>query len=190
MTLKTNMSKLLRKFKNIFIYDADREFYAKVFPSSVHTRDLLRIRKMEHTDLPSVLEIEALNYEFPWPEGIFKDCLRTMTYTNWVMDAQDDMIVGYCIISVAACEAHIMNISVNPVHQRLGAGRKMLEHMIEYARARAEKIYLEVRPTNLAAIQLYRNFGFIEIGIRKDYYPAKDGREDAIMFELDLVPML
>lgn len=184
------MWKLLRKLKDLLTYDADREFYAKVFPDSVQSKDLMRLRKMEHADLPSVLEIESQNYEFPWPEGIFKDCFRTMTYTNWVLEAPNDVIVGYCIIAVAACEAHIMNISVSPHHQRMGAGRKMLEHMIEYARPRAEKIFLEVRPSNPGAIDLYRKIGFREIGIRKAYYPAKDGREDAIMFELELVPML
>ncbi len=184
------MLKLLYKLKDYVMYNADREFYAKVFPDSVESKDLLRLRKMDHSHLPAILEIEALNYEFPWPEGIFKDCLRTMTYTNWVCEAPDDVIVGYCIISVAAGEAHVMNISVSPNFQRQGAGRKMLEHLIEYARPRAEKIFLEVRPSNPGAIDLYRKTGFRKIGIRKNYYPAKDGKEDAIMFELDLVPML
>jgi ribosomal-protein-alanine N-acetyltransferase len=145
---------------------------------------------MDHADLPRVLEIENVNYEFPWSEGIFKDCFRAISYTNWICEAPDESIVGYCIISVAAGEAHIMNISVNPRFQRQGAGRRMLEHLIEYARPRAEKVFLEVRPSNPGAIDLYRKTGFREIGIRKNYYPAKNGKEDAIMFELDLVPML
>lgn len=184
------MWKLLYKLKNMLIYDADREFYAKVFPGSVQSKDLLRMRKMDYTDLPAVLAIEELNYEFPWPEGIFKDCLHTMTYTNWVCEAPEDKLVGYCIICVAAGEAHIMNISVSPHCQRQGAGRKMLEHLVEFARPRAEKIFLEVRPSNPGAMDLYRKTGFKEIGLRKNYYPAKDGREDAIMFALDLAPML
>jgi len=184
------MWKLLHKLKDAVIYDADREFYAKVFPDSVATRDLLRLRKMDHADLPRVLTIENENYEFPWSEGIFKDCFRAINYTNWVCEAPDESIVGYCIISVMAGEAHIMNISVSPRFQRQGAGRKMLEHLIEYARPRAEKIFLEVRPSNPGAIDLYRKTGFREIGVRKNYYPAKQGREDAIMFELDLVPRL
>ncbi len=184
------MWKLLYKIKDLLIYDADREFYAKVFPDSVDSKDLLRLRKMDHADLPSVLSIEAENYEFPWSEGVFKDCFRAMNYVNWVCETPDDVIVGYCIISVAAGEAHIMNISVSPQFQRQGAGRKMLHHLIEYARPRAEKLFLEVRPSNPGAIDLYRKTGFREIGIRKNYYPAKEGREDAIMFELVLVPML
>ncbi len=184
------MWKLLHKLKDVFVYDADREFYAKVFPGSVDSKDLLRLRKMDHADIPGVLAIETQNYEFPWSEGIFKDCFRTMTYTNWVCEAPDDVIVGYCIVSVAAGEAHIMNISVNPLFQRMGAGRKMLEHLIAYARPRAEKIFLEVRPSNPGAIKLYQQAGFQQIGLRKNYYPAQNGREDAIMFALDLVPML
>lgn len=184
------MWKLLYRLKNFLIYDADREFYAKVFPDSVRPSDLLRLRKMDPDDLLQVLEIEALNYEFPWTEGVFKDCFQAMNYTNWVCEAADDSIVGYCIISVGAGESHIMNVSVSPHFQRQGVGRKMMEHLIEYARPRAEKIFLEVRPSNPGAIELYRKLGFNEIGIRKNYYPAKDGKEDAIMFALDLVPML
>ncbi len=184
------MWKFLHKLKDAIIYDADREFYAKVFPDSVESKDLMRLRKMDYADLPNVLDIEAMNYEFPWSEGVFKDCFRAMNYVNWVCEAPDDLIVGYCILSVAAGEAHIMNISVSPTFQRQGAGRKMLLHLIEYARPRAEKLFLEVRPSNPGAIDLYRKTGFREIGVRKGYYPAKDGREDAIMFELNLVPML
>jgi ribosomal-protein-alanine N-acetyltransferase len=184
------MWKLLHKLKDAVFYDADREFYAKIFPDSVDGVDLLRLRKMDYSDLPSVLAIEALNYEFPWSEGVFKDCFRAINYVNWVCEAPDDVVVGYCIISVVAGEAHIMNISVSPDFQRQGAGRKMLLHLIEFARPRAEKLFLEVRPSNPGAIHLYRKTGFREIGIRKNYYPAKSGREDAIMFELDLVPML
>ena len=184
------MWKLLQKMKDAVIYDADREFYAKVFPDSVDSKDLMRLRKMHQTDLPGVLRIEALNYDFPWSEGVFKDCFRAMNYVNWVIEAPDDQIVGYCIISVMAGEAHIMNISVSPDFQRQGAGRKMMVHLIEYARPRAEKLFLEVRPSNPGAIALYRQLGFQEIGMRKGYYPAKTGREDAIMFALDLVPML
>ena len=106
------------------------------------------------------------------------------------MEAPDESVVGYCIISIAAGEAHVMNLSVAPCLQGQGAGRKMLEHMIEYARHKAETLFLEVRPSNYGAIQLYRKSGFRQIGVRKGYYPAKIGREDAIMFALELVAVL
>jgi ribosomal-protein-alanine N-acetyltransferase len=184
------MWNLLDKVKKFVIYDADREFYAKVFPDSVESKDLLRMRKMDHCDLAAVLEIEALNYEFPWPEGIFKDCLRTPSYISWVCEAPGDIIIGYFIISLGAGEAHIMNISVSPQFQGQGAGRTMLHYLIEYARPRAEQIFLEVRPSNPRAIELYQKMGFKQIGTRKNYYPAKQGKEDALMYALDLVPML
>lgn len=184
------MWKLLHQLKTTLLYDADREFYAKVFPDSVTAKDLLRIRRMDHADLPEVMAIEQHNYDFPWSEGVFIDCFRTGTYSNWVLVAADESIVGYCILSVAAGEAHIMNVSVHPNFQRQGAGRKMMEHLIEYARTRAEQVLLEVRPSNPGAIDLYLKLGFREIGVRKNYYPAQFGREDAIMLALDLVPML
>lgn len=184
------MRKLLSRAKEWLIYDADREFYAKIFPDTVNKYELIRLRKMDAADLPSVVAIENANYEFPWSEGIFKECFRALSYSCWVCEDSDDALIGYCIISIAAGEAHIMNISVHPDNQNQGIGRKMLEQMIKHARPKAEKIYLEVRPTNQTAVRLYRTLGFREIGIRKGYYPAKNGREDALMFELDLVPML
>ncbi len=181
------MWKLLHNLKQTFFYDADREFYAKVFPESVKEVDLLKIRKMDQADMAEVLAIENCNYEFPWSAGVFDDCFRTLTYTCWVCIDHQDCVVGYAIISAIIGEAHIMNISVSPAFQGRGVGRKLLNHLIDYARPRAEKIFLEVRPSNPGAIHLYRSVGFVEIGIRKGYYPAKDGREDAIMFELDLL---
>jgi ribosomal-protein-alanine N-acetyltransferase len=89
-------------------------------------------------------------------------------------------------MSVAVGEAHILNVSVDPAEQKQGIGRKMMENAINYAKGRAETIFLEVRPTNIHAIALYEDLGFNEIGIRKGYYPAKNGREDAIMLALEL----
>lgn len=178
------MRGLLDQIKKMVIYDADREFYAKVFPDSVDKKDLLRIRTMTHADLHIVLEIERKNYQFPWEEDIFTDCFNA-GYSCWVCELQDK-VLAYSLVSIAAGEAHILNVSVDPAEQKQGIGRKMLKHLIEVARGRAELIFLEVRPTNTAAIALYENSGFNEIGIRKGYYPAENGREDAIMLALQL----
>jgi ribosomal-protein-alanine N-acetyltransferase len=89
-------------------------------------------------------------------------------------------------LSLAVGEAHILNISVDPDEQGHGIGRKMMENAIDYARGRAETVFLEVRPSNTAAITLYERLGFNEIGIRRGYYPAENGREDAIMLALQL----
>lgn len=176
----------LDRVKELVVYDADREFYTKVFPGSVPHLELMRLRKMRGSDLAAVMSIEKANYQFPWSEAIFQDCLR-VNYSCWVC-LDDDKIVGYSIVSIAVGEAHILNINVHPDVQKQGIGRKMLTNLIDVARKKqAETVFLEVRPSNLGAIALYDSMGFNEIGIRKGYYPAENGREDAIMLALELV---
>jgi [ribosomal protein S18]-alanine N-acetyltransferase len=173
------------KIKNVLVYDAEKEFYAKVFPGSLSRTDLLRLRTMTHGDLPAVLEIERLNYPFPWDEGIFIDCFK-VGYGCWVCE-ENGKILGYSVMTMGVGEAHILNISIAHDEQRQGVGRRMMEILIEKARGEAETMFLEVRPSNPGAIALYRKLGFNEIGIRKGYYPAEKGREDAIMFALELL---
>lgn len=181
--------KLLDKVKQFVVYDADKEFYAHVFPDSVERKDLMRLRKMRRDDLTAVLEIESKNYSFPWSEGIFKDCLSSGHYSCWVCE-EIETIIGFSIVSMAAGEAHIMNVCVDPEVQKQGVGRKLLENMIELATNKAETIFLEVRPSNKIAISLYKKRGFNEIGVRKGYYPtANGGKEDAVMLALDLVSL-
>ncbi|MFI3188497.1 ribosomal-protein-alanine N-acetyltransferase [Crenothrix sp. D3] len=178
------MRGLVDKLKDFVLYDADKEFYAKVFPDSVSKKDLMRIRTMTHADISAVMVIERKNYPFPWSEDIFTDCFNA-GYRCWVCESQNK-VVGYSLLSVAVGEAHILNISVDPAEQKQGIGRKMMENAIDYARGRAETVFLEVRPSNIHAIALYENLGFNEIGVRKGYYPAENGREDAIMLALQL----
>lgn len=175
---------LLDKLKDMVTYNADREFYAKVFPGSVTRQDLLLFRHMRHADLPEVLAIEKQNYLFPWSEDVFIDCFRA-GYGCWVCEEMDK-ILGYGLLSIAVGEAHILNISVDPAEQGHGIGRRLLQHLIDTAQGRAETMFLEVRPSNEVAIALYQDIGFNEIGVRKDYYPAENGREDAIMLALQL----
>lgn len=178
------MRDLFDRLKTWVVYDADKEFYAKIFPDSVPRKDLFRMRRMTTADLPQVLAIEQQNYLFPWEEDIFEDCLKA-GYSCWVCE-ELDRVLGYCLLSIAVGEAHILNISVDPAEQKQGIGRKMLQHLIDTARGRAETVFLEVRPSNKVAIALYNDMGFNEIGIRKNYYPAENGREDAIMLALQL----
>jgi ribosomal-protein-alanine N-acetyltransferase len=178
------MRGILDQIKNALIYDADKEFYAKVFPESVTRNDLLRMRRMTSSDLPDVLAIENQNYPFPWTDDVFEDCFRA-GYSCWVCEEMDK-ILAYGLMSMAVGEAHILNLSVDPAEQKQGIGRKLLEHLITIARGRAETVFLEVRPSNVGAIALYQNLGFNEIGVRKGYYPAESGREDALMLALQL----
>jgi ribosomal-protein-alanine N-acetyltransferase len=136
---------------------------------------------LHRNDLQAVLEIERVSYEFPWSEGIFRDCLR-MGYSSWVVTNTLDEILGYGLMSYAMDEAHILNICVNPDSRRCGIGAYVLEHLMAQARQReVDWVLLEVRKSNLAAIALYQGAGFHEIGERRNYYPAAKGREDALV---------
>jgi ribosomal-protein-alanine N-acetyltransferase len=173
------------KIKNVLLYDADKEFYAKVFPDSVSRADLIRFRTMTHADLPNVMEIERENYTHPWDEDIFVDCFK-VGYGCWVFE-ENEKILGYCIMTLGVGEAHVLNVSVDPAEQGQGLGRRMMENLIEIARDEADKMFLEVRPSNPGALALYKKLGFKKIGTRKGYYPAENGREDAIMLALELI---
>ncbi len=141
-----------------------------------------QLRPMQEEDIPAILVIERLAYNYPWTEGIFKDCLR-VGYACWVLEAETPgRILAYAIISVAADECHVLNICVDRGQQNQGLGRRLLRSVLNYARdARAQTAYLEVRPSNTAAVALYLSEGFNEVGLRKNYYPAKTGREDALI---------
>lgn len=179
------MRGLLDRVKDFVIYDADVEFYAKVFPDSVGRKELMRLRKMNRSDLSQVMVIEKACCQFAWSEDIFRDCLNTR-YDCWVCELGDE-ILGYGIMSMAVGESHILNLCVSPKEQKQGIGRKILEHLISLAKKEAETMFLEVRPSNIHAIGLYESMGFNEIGVRKGYYEAVNGREDGLMFALALI---
>lgn len=144
-----------------------------------------QFRPMTEADIAEIMEIERAAYPFPWTAGILRDCLR-VGYNCWVF-AIDNVIHGYGVMSVAAGEAHILNLCVRPESQGQGLGRKLLTHIIALARRHgADTLLLEVRPSNLAALKLYQTTGFNEVGVRKNYYPAEQGREDALIFALSL----
>ncbi|MDH5190483.1 MAG: ribosomal protein S18-alanine N-acetyltransferase [Gammaproteobacteria bacterium] len=145
------------------------------------------IRPMNEDDLDKVMAIEPYAYEHPWTKGIFRDCLR-VGYSCWVIENEQGGIDGYGVMSVGVGEAHILNLTVAPEMQKQGLGKMLLQHFIELARHHAlDTMLLEVRPSNKAAVALYVNTGFNEAGVRKDYYPAKQGREDALILALSLI---
>jgi ribosomal-protein-alanine N-acetyltransferase len=145
-----------------------------------------RIRAMTEADLDAVMAIETAIYEFPWTRGIFQDCMR-VGYRCHIYQ-QDHDIKAYSVLSVGAAEAHVLTLCVRPDSQKQGLGRMMMEHVIELARqAGAETMLLEVRPSNEHAIRLYHQLGFNEVGIRPDYYPSAEGREDALIMARSLL---
>jgi len=142
-------------------------------------------RRMVEHDLDALMAIENVIYPHPWTRGNFKDSLRE-GYHCWVLEAGGE-IIGYSVMMIAAGEAHLLNLSIAGQWQRRGRGREMLQFLVKLARDfAAEKIFLEVRPTNVAGLALYADAGFGEIAIRRGYYPAHGGREDAIVMQLEL----
>lgn len=137
-------------------------------------------RPMCETDLLTVMGIEKRAYAFPWTHGIFLDCLRA-GYDCWVYLVSTE-IVGYGVCHSVAGETHILNLTVDPDHQRRGIGSQILQRFVDFAARQAvDTVLLEVRPSNVAALRLYRSAGFNEVGMRRNYYPAENGKEDALI---------
>lgn len=140
---------------------------------------------MHEGDVRAVMEIERRAYQFHWTEGIFRDCLR-VGYCCWVMELAG-AVAGYGVMSLVVGEAHLLNICIAPEWQRRGYGRFLLGHFTALAEERgASQMFLEVRLSNAPALALYRSEGFNEVGMRKNYYPDEQGREDALILARDL----
>jgi ribosomal-protein-alanine N-acetyltransferase len=140
---------------------------------------------MTACDLDAVAVAEQRIYAFPWTRGHFADSLAA-GHGAWLAQ-EDGRMTGYAVMMQVLDEAHLLNITILPEAQRRGRGSALLLHLMELARARAvTRMLLEVRPGNLGGQALYRRHGFAEIGRRRDYYPAHEGREDAIVMARDL----
>jgi [ribosomal protein S18]-alanine N-acetyltransferase len=138
----------------------------------------LVIRAMRGNDIADVVAIERGSYQFPWSEGIFRDCLR-VGYVCRVVTASRQ-VMAYGVMSFGAGEAHILNLCVDEAYRCRGIGRQLLNSLIERAGAAGmADAYLEVRPSNTTAIRLYLSLGFEQVGMRRGYYQAANGREDA-----------
>jgi len=147
---------------------------------------MLKYQKMTPLDLPLIMEIENAEYEFPWSEGIMRDCILTANYFGYLLK-NDQQLLGYAMISVAAAECNILNICIEKSQQKKGYGKELLTFLVNEAKQqKAQQVFLEVRVSNKAAITLYQNFGFNELDIRKNYYPGHKKREDAYLFALEI----
>ena len=146
----------------------------------------INLREMTHDDLAMVSDIERRSYEFPWSHGVFRDCL--LACYKCIVLIRNDELTGYGILSVAAGEAHILNLCVDPNYRSLGYGERILDDLLYRARsASVREIFLEVRPSNEAALGLYRKRGFYQVAARPAYYQANKGREDAAILSKKLV---
>lgn len=140
---------------------------------------------MTMDDLDLVMHIEPTLYSHPWTLGNFKDSLQA-GHSAWVLTLAGE-IAGYAVMMLVLDEAHLLNISVAQGAQGQGHGRALLQQMITLARHhQAANMFLEVRVSNTPAIGLYESQGFCEMGLRRNYYPAAQGREDAVLMGLAL----
>ena len=147
--------------------------------------DAVSFRPMTAADIEAVLKIEYAAFSHPWTRGIFHDALSA--YECWVM-FEGEQQVGHDVINLILEEAHLLNITVKPQSQGRGLGLCLLEHLMERARERGgRECFLEVRASNTTAYRLYERYGFNEVGRRRDYYPAADGREDALVMACTLL---
>jgi len=140
---------------------------------------------MNERDLDAVAALEASLQTFPWSRGNFADSLSA-GYSAWVLRRGGDL-VGFSVVMSVIDEAHLLNIGVGKRYQGQGYGARLLRHAMECAGlGGARMLFLEVRPSNDKAVELYRHFGFRQIGLRKGYYPAVVGREDGLIFDKEL----
>jgi ribosomal-protein-alanine N-acetyltransferase len=154
-------------------------------PELVQSAPDVVIRPMTEGDVTSVVTLERASYQFPWSEGIFRDCLR-VGYVCRVASS-GGRLIGYGVMSVGAGEAHVLNLCVDAAFRCQGIGRRMLDYLLDRgAAAGMTEAFLEVRPSNTAAIRLYLSLGFDQVGMRRGYYQAVGGREDAAVLKLAL----
>ena len=148
----------------------------------------MTLRPMTEDDLDQVVSNEFSAYPFPWTRGIFTDCLKE-DQECWVgcLGGSHGAVIGHLIITLGAGEAHLLNLCVRRQQQGFGYGRLLTLYALERARdGGADALFLEVRPSNLIAARLYESLGFTEVGVRRNYYPANGGHEDARVLVLDL----
>jgi [ribosomal protein S18]-alanine N-acetyltransferase len=145
----------------------------------------LALLPLAEGDLAALMAIERDLYPFPWTRGNFHDSLKAgySCWGSWL----DGELIGYAVMMLGPDEAHLLNLSVAAAHQRLGYASCMLRDLFAIARGHgAQRLFLEVRPSNAPARALYARFGFQRVGTRRDYYPDRDGREDAIVLAIEL----
>jgi ribosomal-protein-alanine N-acetyltransferase len=141
------------------------------------------MRTMRPSDLDLVVQNENVSLKNPWSKRVFSDCLRA-GYECWVL-AGRDKILAHGVLSVGAQESHVLTLCVHPDSRQQGHGRRMLRHLLDRAAKQEAKVcFLEVRPSNKEARELYLSLGFVQVGERRQYYPADSGsseREDALI---------
>jgi [ribosomal protein S18]-alanine N-acetyltransferase len=143
-------------------------------------------RPMVPADLDAVMAVELGAYSYPWSRGNFQDSLAA-GYLSELRLAADGQLLAYWVAMPGADELHLLNLTVAAPWQRRGHGADLLQRLVRRAEGRGDQtLWLEVRQSNAGARALYRAAGFAEVGLRRAYYPALGGREDAVVMRLGL----
>jgi [ribosomal protein S18]-alanine N-acetyltransferase len=142
---------------------------------------------MHLAHVPAVLAIEQVVYPFPWTHGNFVDSL-VAGHVAHVLRAADGTLAAYSVAMNGVQEMHLLNLTVSPSWERCGHARALLDALVAHCRReRSEALWLEVRPSNQRAREVYARYGFEEVGLRRGYYPAAGGqREDACVMRLSI----
>lgn len=142
------------------------------------------LRPMQASDIDRVYEIELASHRAPWGREILSDCQK-VGYDCRVFETFIEgkkILAGYIICRYTLNAGHILNLCIDQSFQGKGYGKKLLERFLKTLPGRQiDSLVLEVRPTNKIALKMYDKFGFIQAGIRKEYYKDQNGIEDAIM---------
>ncbi|HQS01954.1 MAG: ribosomal-protein-alanine N-acetyltransferase [Halothiobacillus sp. 24-54-40] len=145
----------------------------------------IRILGLDEEDLPAIEQIEHRAHLYPWSNRVFQDCIRSGYLLDGAFDGQN--LRGFSVVMPILSEWHVLNLCVDPPLQRQGVGRSLLRFIIEQAhQSKIQSLWLEVRVSNAPARALYAAHGFAQVGLRKAYYPAKNGREDALVLTCEL----
>ena len=145
----------------------------------------LRWQALEPSQLDALMRIEQRAYSHPWSRGNFIDSMQAGYAVQTLVIA--DTLVGYYVAMQGVDEVHLLNITVAPEHQGQGLAVLMLDTLALWSRhCRARCLWLEVRASNVRALQVYERYGFRRVGVRKGYYPDHGRREDAVVMSLML----
>lgn len=144
----------------------------------------MKVHRLVENDLPAVLALDMQTNPHPWNQAQWQDSLRQHVCLGLT---SQDRLLGVVVAMPLPEEAELLLIAVQPAHQGLGLGRELLQALLDLLRAEyRERLFLEVRTSNVRAQKFYAAAGFQEIGRRKNYYPAQTGREDALLYALNL----
>jgi ribosomal-protein-alanine N-acetyltransferase len=145
----------------------------------------LNLRTATLKDLNELLFIEEQAHHYPWSESTLRWCIEQPHIQCFILQKERELI-GFAIYESVIDEATLLNIAVHPFMQGKGFGKQLLQQSLLQLEDGVQKIFLEVRASNVVAQQLYQTIGFTAFGSRKNYYPTADGKEDAQLFTLDM----